>query len=194
MVTLPRRFTAPATAEPADIVLTRGTGLLSRLIRFFTRSVGEPRTKANHVGVIVEAGTPPQNAILVEALSRVKKHSLERYVDGKTQVAIYRATNLTNEEKTVIVKAANRYVGRPYGVFKMFLHLLDWTLQGTYWFRRLSRSDSYPICSWLVAHSYAKAGKYFGVDPGAASPDDIADFVEKSHHYVCIRGFRPLDE
>ena len=39
--------------------------------------------------------------------------------------------------------------------------------------------DRYPICSWLVAHAFAKAGKTFGVPPGMASPDDIWDFVNE---------------
>lgn len=187
-------FLPRSTAEPADLFLTRGASSLSRLIRFFTREIGEPRTKANHVGIIVQAATPPEKATVVEALTRVKRHSLERYLDGKTDVAIYRATNLTDEEKTVILNAANRYVGRHYGYFKVLMHLFDWILQGPYLFRRLSDDDNYPICSWLVAHSFRRAGKYFGVEPGAASPDDIADFVEGSRHYICIRGFRPLGE
>jgi hypothetical protein len=29
-----------------------------------------------------------------------------------------------------------------------------------------------------VAHAYSKAGKDFGVDPGAAQPDDIWDFIQ----------------
>ena len=40
--------------------------------------------------------------------------------------------------------------------------------------------DRYPICSWLVAHAFKKAGKTFGVKPGAATPDDIWDFVRSN--------------
>jgi hypothetical protein len=48
---------------------------------------------------------------------------------------------------------------------------------GAYIFRRLTQNGDYPICSWLVAHAFAKAGKTFGVQPGAANPDDIWDFI-----------------
>ena len=58
--------------------------------------------------------------------------------------------------------------------------------------RRLGRLDRYPICSWLVAHSYKKAGKHFGFSARAASPDDIWDFVTDSAHYTCIRELRPF--
>ena len=62
--------------QPADIFFTRGTGLLSRLIRFFSRGIGEARTKVNHVGVVVEAG-PIEKAVVIEALTRVKRHRLD---------------------------------------------------------------------------------------------------------------------
>ena len=50
-------------------------------------------------------------------------------------------------------------------------------------FRRFTSNGEYPICSWLVAHSYAKAGYYFDTDPSAADPDDIWDFVDKKPEY-----------
>ena len=53
-------------------------------------------------------------------------------------------------------------------------------LQGAYVFRRLDQMDKYPICSWLVAHSYKKIGKDFRVPAGAATPDDIWDFCDKN--------------
>ena len=77
---------------------------------------------------------------------------------------------------TVVAKAES-YVGRRYGYLKILAHWADWLLQGAYVFRRLTKEDRYPICSWLVAHSFAAAGKHFGVEPGAATPDDIWDFV-----------------
>jgi len=42
--------------KPNDIFLTRGPGLLSRLIRFFSRTIGESRTKVNHAGVVAKEG------------------------------------------------------------------------------------------------------------------------------------------
>ncbi|UCE34885.1 MAG: hypothetical protein JSV40_02930 [Deltaproteobacteria bacterium] len=167
------------TLQPPDIFLTRGTSLVSRAIRLFTRAIGESRTKVNHVGVIVIEGDL-RTAVAVEAFTKVKRHKLWKQYGppSSSEVAIYRATNLSEDEIETITKAAESYVGRTYGYLKLLAHLADWFLQGAYVFRRLARMDKYPICSWLVAHSFAKAGKYFGVPPGAASPDDIWDFIQ----------------
>ena len=78
-------------------------------------------------------------------------------------------------------------------LLREFLHLLDWILQGAYLFRRLGGIDDYPICSWVVTQSYAKPGKTIGVPPGAASPDDIWDFVTRHpHRYAIVRTLGPL--
>ncbi len=177
--------------QPADIFLTRGSACVSRAIRIFTRRIGEPRTKANHTGIVVEGG-PLDQAVVVEALSTVKRHRLMgRYESKKgTEVAIYRPLNLSHEEQKTIVETAESYVGRTYGYFQLVGHFLDWFLQGAYVFRRLTRSDKYPICSWVVAQSFARVNKFFRVDPGAASPDDIHDFViQNPDRYREIRKF-----
>jgi hypothetical protein len=163
---------------PPDIFLSRGKGFISRAIRFFTRRIGESRTKVSHVGLVVERGGV-REAVVIEAVSRVRRLRLfEAYgCDPSTQVAVFRPLNLTEDEIAATVRAAERYVGRRYSYFKAALHLADWFLQGAYVFRRLGRMEDYPICSWLVAHAYSKAGKTFGVAAGAASPDDIWDFV-----------------
>jgi hypothetical protein len=178
--------------KPADIFLTKGPGFISKAIRFFTRTFGESRTRVNHVGLIV-SGNDVKDAIAVEALSKVLRHKLwgQYGPPRKDSVAIYRPINLTHEEVEKVTKAADDYVGRKYGVLKIVAHFLDWLLQGMYVFRRLTNNDNYPICSWVVAHAFKKAEKYFGVDPGAASPDDIWDFVtENKDKYACIY---PLD-
>jgi hypothetical protein len=163
--------------EAGDIVMTRGEGFLGRAIRFFTRRVGESRTKVNHVGLVVQGG-PLKEAVMVEALRTVVRHRLiDEYGGTRDQVAIARPTQLSRAELRRIVAAAEGYVGRKYGYGKIVLHALDWALQGAYVFRRLGRMDDYPICSWLVAHAYGAAGVHFGVDPGAATPDDIWDHV-----------------
>jgi hypothetical protein len=165
--------------EPGDVFLTHGKGFISRAIRFFTRGIGEKRTKVNHVGLIVQSGDL-QNAIVVEALTRVKRHRLwSQYgPPKKDSVAVYRASNLTQDEVDKIVAEAESQVGKQYGYLKIVAHFMDWLLLGAYLFRRIVPDGKYPICSWLVAHSFSKAGKHFGVNPGAATPDDIWDFIE----------------
>lgn len=181
--------------RPADVLVTRGKGWLPAAIRFFTRRIGEKRTKVNHVGVIVDGG-PIARSWVVEALWKVVRRRLvDGYgAQGSSEVGIFRPTNLTEEEIRTIVTAANGYVGRRYGVLKLAAHLADWVLQGAYVFRRLTRDDRYPICSWLVACSFAKAGKYFGVAPGAASPDDIWDFCKANpDKYTQVLALGPLN-
>jgi cell wall-associated NlpC family hydrolase len=126
--------------KPGDVFLTRGTGLLSRLIRVCTQSFGEKRSKVNHVGVVVEEGSI-QTAVVVEALIKVRKHLLWKTYGPpkKDHVAVYRAKNLKPEEIEIIVAEANNQVGRPYGFGKIIAHFLDWLLTGAYVFRRFTR-------------------------------------------------------
>ncbi len=174
--------------QPCDIFLVRGTGLISRLIRFFSRGIGESRTMVNHTGIVV-AGGDLQQAVIVEAVRFVRRRRLwEGYGSGDDEVAIYRPLNLTEDEAVKIVAAAESYVGRDYGYLMIAAHVLDWFFFHAYLFRRLIRSDNYPICSWVVASAYSKADKNFGVAPGEAEPDDIWDFVMKnSDKYQQIR-------
>ena len=180
--------------EPGDVFLTQGKGFISRAIRFFTRRIGEKRTEVNHVGLIVQSGDL-QDAIVVEALTRVKSHRLwSQYgPPKKDSVAVYRASNLTQDEVDKIVAEAESQVGKKYGYLKIVAHFMDWLLLGAYLFRRIVPDGKYPICSWLVAHSFSKAGKHFGVDPGAATPDDIWDFIEHNpDKYEEIHPLKPL--
>jgi hypothetical protein len=182
------------TLRPGDVFLTRGTGFVSKAIRFFTRHVGESRTKVNHVGIVVQGGAL-RDAVIVEAVRKVRRiRLLDAYGGESDEIAIYRPLRLSPPQIQHIVATANGYVGRGYGYGKIALHALDWVLQGAYVFRRLGRMDDYPICSWLVAHAYAVAGVYFGVDPGAASPDDVWDYVTaRTPEFQRVRALARLD-
>ena len=172
---------------PGDIFLTRGTNLMSRLIRRFTRNHGESRTMVNHVGLVVSHGGTASSEI-VEALTTVRRRRFSVYRNKpRHDVAVYRPTNLTTLESLHVSEHADNYVGRKYGYIKIVAHFLDWCLAGRYFFRRFAFMDNYPICSWVVAQAFAKEGYTFGVDPGAASPDDIWDFVTNNpDKYDCI--------
>jgi len=180
-----------------DLFFTRDAGFVSALIRFFTRSIGEARTKVSHVGLVVEGG-PIEDAVVVEALSRVRRHRLwARYGRRRrTAVAVYRTKNLSAEQIRKIVEKAETYVGREYGWPTIVAQFLDWLLQGTYFFRWIIGGDKYPICSWVVAHAYKEAGLHFNVQARAASPDDIWDFAveERPDLYDEIRPLIPLVE
>lgn len=167
-----------AVLKPCDIFLTRGTGTLSRIIRFFTRSFGESRTMVNHVGLVVEEGTI-STAVILEARSReIRSTLLKAYGSRDDSVAVYRPLNLTEEEKRKIVSTAKTLEGNDYGYLKLIAHFLDWCFLGIYLFRRFANDPYYPICSYLVSRSFSKAGKNFGVQAGKASPDDIWDYIQ----------------
>lgn len=164
--------------QPGDIFLTKGDNFVSKGIRFFSRSKGESRTEANHVGIVVHPGTH-RTAKIVEALTTVKTRTMASYYDkDNTEVAIYRPINVSAEDLLKIRNKANSYVGMKYGYIKIVAHFLDWCIGGRYFFRRFAFMNKYPICSWVVAYAYAEAGYNFGVEPGGASPDDIMDFCE----------------
>ncbi|MFC1499918.1 hypothetical protein ACFL6T_02740 [Candidatus Zixiibacteriota bacterium] len=185
----------PVLFKPCDVFLTRSHSFLGRAIRFATRSFGESRSMVNHVGIMVSEGSV-EEAEGVEALTTVKRHSLwKQYGPGNSSdVAVYRPLNLTDDEKALIVAAAEGYVGRTYGYLKIAAHLKDWLFLGIYFFRRMTRMDDYPICSWLVAQAFAKADRTFGVPPGMASPDDIWDFVTSNpDKYQAVHPLGPLD-
>ena len=161
---------------PGDIFLSKGDSFVSRAIRYFSRSGGESRTEANHVGLVVGDGDEV-TAPIVEALTKVKRRTMRSYSASKnTEVAIYRPIGLTPQQIITIVNRANGYVGDSYGYLKIVAHFGDWCLGGRYFFRRIVSMDRYPICSWVVAQAYADAGLNFGVPAGMADPDDIMDF------------------
>jgi hypothetical protein len=162
--------------KPCDIVFTRSSGFLGRMIRFFTRRKGESKTITSHVGIITY-GSDLWNSTIVEAQTHTNRHSMqEAYGSSDTELCIFRPKNLTNEQVEKIVAKAESYVGDDYGYLKLLAYAADWCLGERNVFRRLCRIDSRPICSYLVARSYEAAGLDFGVDDYAASPDDILDF------------------
>ncbi len=179
--------------QTADIVFFRGKSWISRQIRNFSRTGGEARTKANHVGIVVAPGTE-RTAIVVEAVSTVKIHALgAAHLDTNEDVAVARPINLSTDKRGYIALEAARFINRKYGYIKILLHAMDRVLGGRYFFRRLGRLKRYPICSYLVAQSFATIGKDFGVSVGHAQPDDIWDFVESNpDKYTVVRDFRPI--
>lgn len=166
--------------EKGDVVLTRGSSWISRSIRKFTRSKGESDTKVNHVGIVVEGGSA-QNAMLVEALGKgVKRGYLWRYAGVSDEIAVFRRVGLSDDDRGLLMARTRAYEGRAYGYLKLVTQWLDWAVGNRYIFRRLTRMDNFPICSWLVANAYEDIGVSFGVPADAATPDDIWDHVVSS--------------
>lgn len=175
----------------ADIVLVRGTGIISRLIRWFSRHWGESKTMVNHVGIITSGGSI-LDAQIGEARWRFLVHNFfDAYACTHQQVAIYRPKNLGFSLRAEIADRARSYRNQRYGWLKIALHAADKLLNGAYFFRRLAFLPNRPICSHAVARAYGDFGLNFGVSPYEAQPDDIWDFVINSDEYECIL---PLQE
>ncbi len=146
------------------------------------------------MGIVVEAGKV-KDAVVVEALSKVREHKLwDQYRSPKkNHVSVYRSKNVSPEETEIIVATAKRQINKTYGYGKIVAHFLDWCFSGIYFFRWFARNGKYPICSWLVAHAYYEVGYDFGVPAEAANPDDIWDFVnDHPNYYDCIVKLGPM--
>ena len=157
-----------------DLVFTRSDGILGRGIRWATRTKGEEKTEANHVGLITWPGSK-MNAFITEALWTVKNHSLFDKYHKNGEVAVYRPRNLTLTQSLKILDYMSENVGRRYGWWKILFHL-GYKLTG---WRKLLKPmfiDERPICSYLVARAFSKAGLNFGVAARSANPDDMMDF------------------
>ncbi|MFA5354815.1 MAG: hypothetical protein WC291_11350 [Thermodesulfovibrionales bacterium] len=178
--------------QPADIILVRGDSIISKIIRWGTRHLGEKRTKVNHAAMMTGFGViaPSRaNGIFIEAARKVWLQDLSVYrLKRNDQIAIYRCKDLTPEERTQIVSAAMDHYGEKYGFIRIIAAFGDYCLLGAYFFRRMVKQNKYPICSWIVAHAYGRVEKNLGAPIGMATPDDIWDYVEEnSHtHYDCI--------
>lgn len=164
--------------QVADIVLFKALNPLGGLIRRFEASPGDKfPVFFNHVGQISFDDT------VIEALTKVVRTPLSKYMNNKGQeIMIVRRVGITVPELTTINTEAESYLGKKYGYQKIALHLGDYYLSrmfGTevYLFRRLCLNNRYPICSWVTAWSFSKAGFNFGVAKEVCNPDDIQDCV-----------------
>jgi hypothetical protein len=175
--------------KAGDIVAVTTPTTVGKLIRYFTRSPGEPPSKVGHVGLLVRGSPYP---VIVEALSKGVMRGFLGAYKGRV-LAIYRPLNLSDSDLSTIVAHSYRYVGKTYGYLKILAHMADWAFGGRVIFRRLARVDSWPICSYVVAKSYSVVGANFGLLPEAASPDDVADFCESNpDKYEVIHPLGPL--
>lgn len=178
--------------RPGDTVLTRGKSWVSASIRFFTRGIGEPRTKVNHVGIVTEGG-PIETALITEAVRKVTKRPLwATYAPQGDSVAIYRRRHLPIEDRRMIARKADSYVGRSYGYLKIAAHVVDYFLLGAFVARRLCRMENYPMCAWHWGAAFAAAGiKIAPVEE--LSPDHIWDHVNgHPDEWELVRPLEPL--
>lgn len=171
--------------QPADLVFFKGTSLLSRLILWFTRSPGEPKSYASHIGGITLPNT------LLEALITVEKTPF--YHKNYRDIEIWRCNALSDDDVINVTMKACDYYGRNYGFLKLITHAMDALIvklfkKEIFFFRSLNHIDRYPICSWVWAFAFHRAlnGYEFGVKPEYASPDDMHDFIKFNSDWECV--------
>ena len=169
---------------PADLIFTRNEkSWIGPAIRWFTRSRGEAPTWTNHT-----AGVGLKGDTVIEAMWTVNEVGWKQWDAENDRYQVWRHTRLTDIERRIIAVEARLYVGRQYGWWKLFPHLLDGMLSkviggNVYLTRRLLFLPDYPICSWVWAYAYGKIGFRFGCSPDCADPDTQLDFIQNNHHW-----------
>lgn len=169
----------PVYARAGDVFFTRSKSLLGRLIRWAETDPGEEPTWANHTGVVVEegwigGGYNPQ-AVVIEALWKTRKGPLK--VNGIEVRVFGPIPDLTYEELDAFRTEAETYVGDTYGWWKLLFHLADRAFfKGRKVLSKTLYVDKRPICSYLAAKVGAVVGLDYGMDPAAATPDEMLDY------------------
>ncbi len=177
-----------------DIVLvSQKNSWLSRQIRRFSTSPSDKtKTKYSHAAMVYR----PYHHEIIEALAGgVKITNLKRYAKGY-KIMIARRLDLTDADQFMITNKAYSFIGKKYGFIKLAGHLGDYYLswlrkKDVFFFRKMTRSKKYVICSWVVAFAYFTRKFLFNnVKPEYCQPDDIADEIEKnpSKYRIIYRG------
>lgn len=167
--------------KSGDIILTRGSGFVSKAIRRFGRE-GDQEALVSHAGIFISP------LFVIEALSRVKTNAFpEKFMD--IQYVVLSPISLSVEQRRILGLIASNFSARSYGYLKILGQTADW-LTGTNWVTsNMFTWDRYPYCSFLVAEAYGSIGKNFGVPSKSTTPDDILDYcIEHPDKYSIIAG------
>jgi hypothetical protein len=160
--------------QTGDVIHVQGRGLLSNLVRFFSKADKEETSWASHSAMVLRVG---EEIEIIEALWKTVIRPMTAYKGKKAKLLVCRKPGgIEEQQRQKMIEKAEYYVGKQYGFWEITFHVLDRLLNNSYVFRRLIKDDDYPICSWLVAYVYDRViGYRFGAPPNAAQPDDILD-------------------
>lgn len=185
----------PVYVRAGDVFFTRSESVLGKLIRWAETDPGEEPTWANHTGVVVESGwigpagsrvgnlnvpiEQARQAVVVEALWKTRRGPLK--VNGIDVRVFGPIPNPTPEELDAFRAEAATYVGDTYGWWKLLFHLADRAIfKGRKVLSKTLYVDKRPICSYLAAKVGAVVGLTYGMDPAAATPDEMLDYCESN--------------
>lgn len=196
MLTSQREKKGKIVLLPGDIILTRRNTFLSRMILRFTRTKGEEKSMYSHCEIVVTPGLKTTAYVVSADAQGV---TMRRVVDkpGRAGV-VYRVRLDSNEVKNRVMcfdvaARARLKVGKPYPVWRLFMHFLDWLLFDAYLFRRIGRSEDVMECGALVAWAYGPV-KSFGLPWYLVSPDDIHDCLIRWDSYGKAERIMEIDE
>jgi hypothetical protein len=170
--------------KAGDVYVVAGKGWMSNAIRFLTRRVGESKSRASHVGMIVKGSPDP---MVMEALPKgITRREFSRI---GPRHAVYRPPWNDRQLAITLARAAEDE-GKAYGWAKVVSSGLDWFLNDAYLFRRLTDRGgsgldcSFAVWDWTEAAFRMDGQQPFGVNRNC-SPDDIDDYVRK--HWECVK-------
>lgn len=164
-----------------DIILTRGSGFISRAIRRFGKE-NKQEALVSHAGIFIS------HLFVIEALSRVETNAFpEKFKD--CEYVILSAKNLSDDQRRILALIASQFSARSYGYLKIAGQLVDWFTNSNWMSSKVLTWDRYPYCSFLVAEAYWSIGKNFGVPSKSTTPDDILDFcIDHPDKYSIVKG------
>ena len=182
-----------------DVICFAGQGdVYSRVGRWLMRMEGERPTYAVHTAQFLDGRT----YLEMDMVARIK--NIEDVLNKRRRLdvwgrfrgfEVWRCVRLTPEQRLALSRNALDYVNVRFGFAKLWAHMMDNLLyrvvrRDVYFFRRLDRNNSVPVCSGITASAYDRALHYhFGVPPDCADPDHIHDWVV-GHPGEWVRVFR----
>lgn len=183
--------------KPGDVIFTaaQGEGLINRQVNWWTRTWGEPPSRASHVAVVLDLRDPVEDSYIIEQTFPNQQRSVLGKYWFKSDVYIFRRRGLLESSANSIVKRAESEIGKRYGVGKILLFLADaiigkivslpiyllGKLLGRKWrgieFPIFSRLDITKdiVCSQMVAKYYWERGMHFGGHWLTQNPDSMID-------------------
>ena len=149
--------------QVGDIVLYKnGSGILSKMVQFFTRS------KYNHVAMMIS------DTLVIEA-NWYKRSSATSFIYDKEKMEIYRYNGgLTGDQKLMLLQHSYEFLNKIYDYPQILGYVVAFLRNSNVGF---FNSQNKLICSELIDRAYLKIGidlsskKYIG----DVTPKDIAD-------------------
>jgi hypothetical protein len=181
-----------------DVLCFAGQGdLYSRASRWLMRMEGEGPTYSVHTAQFIDGRRVLEMDMVgrIKTIEDVLAKRNNREMWKRRGFEVWRCETLTAAQRQALTRQALKYVDVHFGFAKFWAHMLDNLIyrvvrRDVMLFRRLDRSNRYPVCSGITSVAYARALNYeFGVPPETADPDQVHDWM-KGHPDEWVEVFR----